>query len=85
MSTPFLLNFVAALLPALEARGLLEVRAGRQRQVVDHVAAHLAVSRSGEALIDRLVAGFVSAPDVEELFVDDRTLHELIIDLGLTH
>ncbi|MFT4622330.1 MAG: hypothetical protein ACI8PZ_000986 [Myxococcota bacterium] len=82
--TDFLLGFSASVVQALLERGQLELTAtGTLEGVVRHVAAHLGSAQPGHSLVSRFVQGLLASPDVDELFVDDDELTELIQDLGL--
>ena len=81
MSTPFLTGFVTRVVVALLAGGHLEVVPGSEERVIAFVAGKLSSSSQGSQLIDSLSRALIVCPEVEELFIDDDDLKELITEL----
>ena len=84
MSSPFLRRFVEQVLNGLEARDGIEVAAGRQHELVVEVSGALANAGEGKQLVASLSRALLSSELVEELYLDDDELKELIGDLDST-
>lgn len=74
-------GFAQALVTRLVEVRLLEVRPGREPEVVVHVAERLAAVETG-SLVSEVVRALTRCDAVEELYADDRELMDLIADLG---
>lgn len=81
MSTPFLLSFTESVLVTLHQSGDVELEDGQRDRVVEFVAARLANANHGESLVSTLAAALLACPWVEEIYVDDDQLKDVITDL----
>lgn len=84
MSSTFFTGFAHMVLVRLLARGLIEIRAGREVQTAEFVGQALATAGDYRSLISSLSQAFVVCPEVEELYATDDELRELINDIPLT-
>lgn len=84
MSTPFLLRFAAVVVERLVNAGQIEIRDGKQAEVVIFLASRL-FTPEHRSLISTLSEALIQCPDVEELFADDDDLKELIGGLDPVH
>lgn len=78
MTSGFLLRYAQAVVSALRARGLIEVREGRAEAVARDLAEYLASRAEGHQAIDSTARGLVESPDVIELFADDDELKDVV-------
>lgn len=81
MSTPFLRGFATSIVDALLSEDALVVTEGKELAVVEHVAKKLA-SAKNQSLISSLSAALLDAPDVDELYADDKQIKLLVESLG---
>ncbi len=78
----FLLAFSHELVRRLIAQQKLLIRDGTVDRVIWLLSQHLANQKHGASLISAVSAGLLSFDEVEELFVDDEELRDLVTDLG---
>jgi hypothetical protein len=83
MSVALLARFSTTIVQRLVDRDLLVVVPGRQEEVVQHLAEHLANVRHA-SLISAISKGLISSPDVEELFAEDDDIKEVVESLDRT-
>ena len=76
-------GFSVALVTQLVQTGRIEIAQGSLEQVTYFVANYLRKEGSGQSLISTTVQALLVCPEVEELFIDDAEMKELITDLGL--
>ncbi|MCB9677488.1 MAG: hypothetical protein H6737_20435 [Alphaproteobacteria bacterium] len=81
MSSPFLISFVEAVVTQLVENEQIEIRPGETGSVVGNVAARLGAASEGESLVSTLVKALLACDAVEELYVDDMELKDLITSL----
>lgn len=81
MSSPFLRRFVEQVLNSLEARDGIEIAPGRRVELVVEVSGALGTAGEGKQLVASLSRALLASELVEELYLDDDELKELIGDL----
>ena len=81
MATPFLLSFTESVLVTLQATGDVEIHAGERDRVVEFVAGRLAGAGQGESLVSAFASALLACPAVEEVYVDNERLKQVITDL----
>ena len=76
-------GFSVAVVTQLVETGRIEIVAGGQTRVTYFVANYLRREGAGRSLVSTTVQALLVCPEVEEVYVDDAELKELITDLGL--
>ena len=76
-------GFSVAVVARLVETGRIEIVSGGQAQVTYFVANYLRREGGGRSLVSTTVQALLVCPEVEEVYVDDTELKELITDLGL--
>jgi hypothetical protein len=83
MSSPFLHSFTEAIVGELIATEGLEISAPAE-EVVTFVAERLGAAGEGKSLISNLVPHLLACPGVDDLYVDDAQLKQMVTDLPNT-
>ncbi len=81
MSTPFLIGFTTRVLQKLLPAGHIEIVPGSEERVVAFVAANLHGLGEGHQLITSFVKSLIACPDVDEVYISDEELKDVITDL----
>ena len=81
MSSPFLVSFVQAVIHQLLDEERIEIEPGNTTVVVQAVASRLG-SASNQSLVSTLSTALIGCEQVEELYVDDVELKEIITSLS---
>ena len=83
MSTPFLTGFATRILRELLAAGHIEIVPGSEPQVVAFLAAGLHGLSQGNQLVSSLVKALIACPEVEEFYLDNEALKDVITGLSM--
>jgi len=81
VSSPFLVAFVEAVVHRLLAEEQIEIVPGNTPVVVESVASSLG-SASNQSLVSTLSGALIRCEHVEEFYVDDEELKEIITSLS---
>jgi len=82
LTTPFLMQFSVRLVQVLLQREHLEVTPGSQMRVAQHIAATLHGS-SLQSLVSLVIKSLERCDDVEEFYISNEELKDLVTDLGV--
>ncbi len=75
------MGFSRAVVERLVREGQIELVASSEERVVQFVAAALGGAHEGSSLISTLARALLACPDVDELYLDNVGLKELVGDL----
>lgn len=82
MASALVKVFCEAVVYRLMQEDAAELRAGRERAVVDFVAEEVGRPAPGKQLVSSLSGALMRCPDVLEIYLDDEELIELVADLS---
>ena len=82
MSTPFLTAFALGITTRLVQADQLVIAPGRFDDVVTYLAADLAQPKEGRSLISTVSAALIRCQHVVDLFADDQTIKQHVVDMG---
>jgi hypothetical protein len=83
LSTPFLTGFATRILRELLAAGHIEIVPGSEEQVASFVASGLHGLGEGHQLVSSLVKALIACPEVEEFYLDNEALKDVITGLSM--
>lgn len=82
LTTPFLMQFSVRLVQVLLEREHIEVSPGAQMRVAQHIAATLHGS-SMQSLVSLVIQSLERCDEVEEFYIGNDELKDLVTDLGV--
>ena len=82
MATPFLMQFSVRLVQVLLEQQHLEVAPGSEMRVAEHIAATLHGSNM-QSLVSLVIQSLERCPEVEEFYIGNEELKDLVTDLGV--